>query len=95
MLSRLDDDRHGVLSASPVTISAATVVGAVFLAFALDPDVIVKMTCVGVAVGILVDIVAVRMILMPVMMMKLGAAGRTFPRRRATQRSDLNQDAHH
>jgi len=40
-------------------ISAATVVVAVFLAFALDPDVIVKMTCVGVAVGILIDVVAV------------------------------------
>jgi RND superfamily putative drug exporter len=109
MLSRIDDDCHGVerrqmgiLSASPVVISAATVVVAVFLAFALDPDVIVKMTCVGVAVGILIDVVAVRMILMPVMMLKLGrrgtrrgAAGRTFPRRRASQRSDLIPDAHH
>lgn len=91
MLSRLDDSSHHVLWASPVTISAATVVGAVFLAFALDPDVLVKMTCVGVAVGILIDVVAVRMILMPVMMRKLGrpgtrrgAAGRTFPLRRAT-----------
>jgi RND superfamily putative drug exporter len=99
MLSRIDDDRHevdrrqmGVQSATPVVISAATVVVAVFLAFALDPDVIVKMTCVGVAVGILIDVVAVRMILMPVMMLKLGrlgtrrgGAGRTFPRRRASQ----------
>lgn len=95
MLSRIDDDCHGVerrqmgvLSESPVMISAATAVVAVFLAFALDPDVIVKMTCVGVAVGILVDVVAVRMILMPVMLRKLGrrgAAGRTFPRRRASQ----------
>jgi RND superfamily putative drug exporter len=95
MLSRIDDDCHGVerrqmgvLSESPVMISAATAVVAVFLAFALDPDVIVKMTCVGVAVGVLVDVVAVRMILMPVMLRKLGrrgAAGRTFPRRRASQ----------
>jgi RND superfamily putative drug exporter len=91
MLSRIDDlERRppGVLSAAPVVISAATVVVAVFLAFALDPDVIVKMTCVGVAIGILIDVVAVRMILMPVMMLKFGrcgAAGRTFPRRRASQ----------
>jgi RND superfamily putative drug exporter len=87
MLSRIDDDRHFVLSAAPVVISAATVVGAAFVAFALDPDVIVKMTCVGVAVGMFIDVVAVRMILMPVMMPKLG--------RRATQRSDLISDAHH
>jgi RND superfamily putative drug exporter len=105
MLSRIDDVERrqmGILSASPVVISAATVVVAVFLAFALDPDVIVKMTCVGVAVGILIDVVAVRMILMPVLVRKLGrlgtrrgAAGRTFPRRRASQRSDLIPDAHH
>jgi putative drug exporter of the RND superfamily len=94
MLSRNDDDRLGVerrqlsvLSASPVMIEAAAVVLAVFLAFALDPDVLVKMTCVGVAVGILIDVVAVRMILMPVMMLNLG--------RRASQRSDLNPYAHH
>jgi RND superfamily putative drug exporter len=96
MLSRIDDD-HGALSAAPVVISAATVVGAVFLAFALDPDVIVKMTCIGVAVGMLIDVVAVRMVLMPAMMQKLGrngGAGRTFPRTRASQRSDLISDAH-
>jgi RND superfamily putative drug exporter len=94
MLSRIDDDCLGVerrqlsvLSASPVMIEAATVVLAVFLAFALDPDVLVKMTCVGVAVGILIDVVAVRMILMPAMMLNLG--------RRASQRSDLNPYAHH
>jgi RND superfamily putative drug exporter len=87
MLSRVDDDGDGVLSAAPVVIGATTVVVAVFLAFALDPDVIVKMTCIGVAVGILIDVVAVRMILMPVMMLKLGG--------RATQRSDLISDAHH
>ncbi|KAA0080720.1 MMPL family transporter [Mycolicibacterium sp. P9-64] len=95
MLSRIDDGR-GALSASPVMISAATVVGAAFVAFALDPDVIVKMTCVGVSVGIVIDVVAVRMVLMPTMMGSLGrrdAAGRTFPRKRASQRSDLNQDA--
>lgn len=94
MLSRIDDDRLGVerrqlsvLSASPVMIEAATVVLAVFLAFALDPDVLVKMTCVGVAVGILIDVIAVRMVLMPAMMLNLG--------RRASQRSDLNPYAHH
>lgn len=87
MLSRGGDDGHGVLSAAPVVISAATVVVAVFLAFALDPDVLVKMTCVGVAVGILIDVVAVRMILMPAMMLKRG--------RRASQRCDLNPDTHH
>lgn len=87
MLSRGGDDGHGVLSASPVVIGAATVVVAVFLAFALDPDVLVKMTCVGVAVGILIDVVAVRMILMPAMMLKLG--------RRASQRCDINPDTHH
>jgi RND superfamily putative drug exporter len=70
-----------------VVIGAATVVVAVFLAFALDPDVLVKMTCVGVAVGILIDVVAVRMILMPAMMLKLG--------RRASQRCDINPDTHH
>jgi RND superfamily putative drug exporter len=97
MLSRIDEDGHGVLSAIPVVISAATAVAAVFLAFALDPDVIVRMTCVGVAVGMLIDIVAVRLILMPVMAMKLGrgASGRTFPRGHATQRSDLIPDTHH
>ena len=97
MLSRIDDDR-GALSAAPVVVSAATVVGAVFLAFALDPDVIVKMTCIGVAVGMLIDVVVVRMVLMPAMMQKLGrsgGAGRTIAGARASQRSDLISDAHH
>ena len=97
MLSRIDEDGHGVLSATPVVISAATAVGAVFVAFALDPDVIVRMTCVGVAVGMLIDIVAVRLILMPVVTTKLGrgVSGRTFLRGHANQRSDLIPDAHH
>jgi len=83
--------------ATPVVISAATAVGAVFVAFALDPDVIVRMTCVGVAVGMLIDIVAVRLILMPVVTTKLGrgVSGRTFLRGHANQRSDLIPDAHH
>jgi RND superfamily putative drug exporter len=60
----------------PVVIIAAIAAG-----FALDPDVVVKMLCVGIVVGLLVDVLIVRMILTPVTAATLGAFARWTPSR--------------
>jgi putative drug exporter of the RND superfamily len=53
-----------------ITSAAATV--AVFTGFALDPDVTVKTTGLGMAVAVLIDATLVRMVLVPATMALLG-----------------------
>jgi uncharacterized membrane protein YdfJ with MMPL/SSD domain len=48
--------------------------------FALDPDVVVKMLCVGIVVGSLVDIPIVRMVLAPAATAGLGAVNWWTPK---------------
>jgi hypothetical protein len=53
---------------------------AVFVGFALDPDVTVKTTGVGMAAAVLIDATVVRMVLVPATMALLGRANWWLPR---------------
>jgi RND superfamily putative drug exporter len=63
---------RGFVSTAHVVTIAATIMIAVFLAFALDPDIVVKMMCVGMVVGLFIDVIVIRMILVPATMALLG-----------------------
>jgi RND superfamily putative drug exporter len=67
-----DSVLRGFVSTAHVVISAAAVMVAVFVGFALDPDIMVKMLCVGVAVGLIIDVVVIQMVLLPTTMALLG-----------------------
>jgi putative drug exporter of the RND superfamily len=63
---------------------------AVFAAFALDPEVFIKLIGVGLASAILIDATIVRMILVPAVMALLGDRAWWTPRRlRARDRARL------
>lgn len=62
----------GVASTGRVITSAAAIMVAVFLGFALDSDVTIKMMGVGLATAVLVDATIVRMVLVPSTMTLLG-----------------------
>lgn len=62
----------GVASTGRVITSAAAIMIAVFLGFALDADVTIKMMGVGLATAVLVDATIVRMVLVPATMTILG-----------------------
>ena len=63
---------RGLASTGKVISSAAAIMVAVFLGFATEVDVVVKMLGVGMAVAILLDATVVRMILVPATMSLLG-----------------------
>ncbi|HTU14000.1 MAG TPA: MMPL family transporter [Solirubrobacterales bacterium] len=73
---RLGDSRAGVVQGlaltSKVIMAAAAIMIAVFGAFALSPDVMLKLIGVGLAAAILIDAVIVRLILVPAVMALLG-----------------------
>jgi RND superfamily putative drug exporter len=52
---------------------------AVFIGFALDPDVTVKTTGVGMAAAVLIDATVVRMVLVPATMALLGRVNWWLP----------------
>ena len=56
-----------------VITAAAAIMVLVFAAFALTPDVILKLIGIGLATAILVDATIVRMVLVPALMQLLGA----------------------
>jgi RND superfamily putative drug exporter len=62
----------GLASTGKVISSAAAIMVAVFLGFATEVDVVVKMLGVGMAVAILLDATVVRMVLVPATMSLLG-----------------------
>ncbi|WP_072805454.1 MMPL family transporter [Rhodococcoides yunnanense] len=62
----------GVASTGRVITSAAAIMIAVFLGFAMDADVTIKMMGVGLATAVLVDATIVRMVLVPSTMTLLG-----------------------
>ena len=80
---------RGLASTGKVISSAAAIMVAVFLGFATEVDVVVKMLGVGMAVAILLDATVVRMVLVPATMSLLGrwnwwlppALDRVLPRR--------------
>jgi RND superfamily putative drug exporter len=73
---RLGNARSGVAEGlartSRVIVAAATIMVAVFGAFALSPDVMLKLIGIGLAAAILIDAAIVRMILVPAVMRLLG-----------------------
>ena len=73
---RLSDARSavrvGLARTSKVITAAALIMISVFGAFALSPDLILKLIGVGLAVAIFVDVVLVRMVLLPAVMRLLG-----------------------
>jgi RND superfamily putative drug exporter len=82
---------HGLASTGKVISCAAAIMVAVFLGFATEVDVVVKMLGVGMAVAILLDATVIRMVLVPATMSLLGrwnwwvpaALDRILPRVRA------------
>lgn len=74
----------GLSSTGRVITSAAAIMVAVFLGFAADPALIVKMIGVGLATAILVDATIVRLVLVPAVMTLFGSAAWWFPGRGAS-----------
>jgi uncharacterized membrane protein YdfJ with MMPL/SSD domain len=66
-----------------VVTAAAVIMTAVFAAFLLDPDPVIKSIGFSLAVGVLVDAFVVRMTLVPAAMALLGRRAWTLPRRLA------------
>ena len=62
---------------------------AVFLGFATDPDPVIKMTGIGLASAVLVDVTLVRLFMAPAALTLLG--DRIWPRRRAPPRSSARR----
>ena len=92
LLSRVREewDRHADHRAAIAAASAGTrriitaaggVMVAVFLGFATDPDPVIKMTGVGLATAVLVDVTLVRLLMAPAALSLLG--DRLWPDRRA------------
>jgi putative drug exporter of the RND superfamily len=81
---RHPDHRAAIAAASAGTRKIITAAGAimiaVFLGFATDPDPVIKMTGVGLATAVLVDVTLVRMYMAPAALTLLG--DRLWPRRR-------------
>ncbi|WP_062348028.1 MMPL family transporter [Herbidospora yilanensis] len=71
---------RGLASTGRVISSAAAIMVAVFVGFALDPDVTVKTTGVGMAAAVLIDATLVRLVLVPATMALLGRANWWSPR---------------
>ncbi|GAA1166626.1 RND superfamily putative drug exporter [Kitasatospora gansuensis] len=70
---------RGLSATGRVISSAAAIMVAVFIGFALDPDITVKMMGVGMAAAVLVDATVVRLLLVPATMTLLGRANWWLP----------------
>lgn len=62
----------GLASTARVITSAALIMVAVFLGFALDPNVVIKMIGVGMAAAIAIDATLIRLVVVPAAMALLG-----------------------
>ena len=60
-------------------LAAGTIMTAVFLGFATDPDVIVKIFGIGLGAAIMIDVLVVRMVAAPAVMILLGDRAWWFP----------------
>src|SRR5918995_1817408 len=69
----------GLSSVSRLILAAGTIMTAVFLGFATDPNVIVKIFGVGVGAAIMIDVLIVRMVVAPAVMTLLGDRAWWFP----------------
>jgi RND superfamily putative drug exporter len=79
-MSTDDAVAHGIKSTAGVVTSAALVMVAVFGAFALGSDQVVKQVGVGLAAAILIDATIVRAVLLPASMKLLGARNWYLPK---------------
>jgi RND superfamily putative drug exporter len=83
--ARTSDHRAAIAAASAGTRKIITAAGgimiAVFLGFATDPDPVIKMTGLGLATAVLVDVTLVRMLMAPAALTLMG--GRLWRGRRA------------
>jgi uncharacterized membrane protein YdfJ with MMPL/SSD domain len=61
------------VSTANVVVTCGAIVVVVVTGFVIDPDVVVKMLCVGIIVGSLVDTLIVRMVQAPAATAGLGA----------------------
>ncbi len=85
--SARDGVRSGLAHTSRVILAAALIMVSVFGAFALSPDVTLKLIGVGLAAAILIDAVLVRMILVPAVLRLLGERAWWAPGRLGRSRS--------
>ncbi len=72
---------RGLSATGRVITSAAAIMVAVFIGFALDPDVTVKTLGIGMAVAVLIDATIVRLVLVPATMALLGRGNWWLPAR--------------
>jgi putative drug exporter of the RND superfamily len=70
----------GLSRVAKVILAAGAVMTAVFLGFATDPDVIIKMIGLGLAVAIMIDVLIVRMVVAPAVIALLGDRAWGLPR---------------
>jgi RND superfamily putative drug exporter len=63
---------RGLARVSKIILAAGAIMTAVFLGFATDPDVIVKVFGIGLGAAILIDVLIVRMVVAPAVMTLLG-----------------------
>jgi RND superfamily putative drug exporter len=78
----------GLASTGRVISMAAAIMVAVFLGFATESDLVVKMLGVGLAVAIALDATIVRLVLVPATMTMLGRWNWWFPGRRSSTRPE-------
>jgi RND superfamily putative drug exporter len=95
LVSRINEERErlgdarkavriGLARTSKVITAAALIMISVFGAFALSPDLILKLIGVGLAAAIFIDAVLVRMVLLPAVMRLLGERAWWTPGRSRT-----------
>jgi RND superfamily putative drug exporter len=70
----------GLAGTARVISAAAMVMVCVFLAFVLEPNVVVKMLGVGLATAVLVDATVVRLMLVPAVMILVGKGNWWLPK---------------
>ncbi len=63
---------HGMARIGKVILFAGLIMAAVFLAFVTQPDVIAKMMGLGLGLAILIDVLVVRLVIAPAVVMLLG-----------------------
>jgi putative drug exporter of the RND superfamily len=63
---------RGLSRVSTLILAAGAIMSAVFLGFATDPDVVIKIFGIGLGVAILIDVLVVRMVVAPAVMTLLG-----------------------
>jgi putative drug exporter of the RND superfamily len=71
---------HGLSRIGKVIVFAGLIMASVFLAFVTQPDVTAKMFGLGLGVGVLIDVLVVRLVIMPAVVQLLGEKAWWLPR---------------